>query len=448
MIGFLKRHIFSSHADDNEFMSELEAATRMRPATSAMLMFLSIIGLTVFGFVWASVSEVEEMTRGQGQVVPSKEIQVVQSLEGGILAELNVREGQKVEKDEVLLRISDVQFSSEERGTEARSLSLKAKMARLKAEASGEEFVVPKDVQEKTPQVAQNELALYESRQRELKNAYGILDDKINQASAERSEVSAQINHFYQNRKLLQEELRITRDMVAKRAVPKLEQIRLERELTGISGQINSLGQKKKGLESELLVSKKERKAQDDKFRSQALSEMNAVEAELSGLKENLKSIGDRVYRTELRSPVTGVVNNIALTTIGGVVEPAMRLVEIVPLDDELKIMARVAPNEIAFLRPGQDVKVKITAYDPQKYGALNGKLVRLGANSVTDREGSVSFEIEVRTDKNYMGTEENPLPITPGMVAETEIITGKRTILEYMLKPILRARSRAFTER
>ena len=175
---------------------------------------------------------------------------------------------------------------------------------------------------------------------------------------------------------------------------------------------------------------------------------MNAVEAELSGLKENLKSIGDRVYRTELRSPVTGVVNNIALTTIGGVVEPAMRLVEIVPLDDELKIMARVAPNEIAFLRPGQDVKVKITAYDPQKYGALNGKLVRLGANSVTDREGSVSFEIEVRTDKNYMGTEENPLPITPGMVAETEIITGKRTILEYMLKPILRARSRAFTER
>src|SRR5690606_20166600 len=147
---------------------------------------------------------------------------------------------------------------------------------------------------------------------------------------------------------------------------------------------------KKKGLEAELQLSKRERDAQVDQFRSQALSELGEVQTELAGLEENLKSIGDRVYRTELRSPVEGVVNNISLTTIGGVIEPAQRLVEIVPLDDELKIVARVPPDEIAFLHPGQDVKVKITAYDPQKYGALDGKLTRIGANSVTDRDGNV----------------------------------------------------------
>lgn len=167
----------------------------------------------------------------------------------------------------------------------------------------------------------------------------------------------------------------------------------------------------------------------------------------MSGLEEDLKSIGDRVDRTELRSPVEGVVNSIALTTIGGVVEPAMRLVEIVPVDDELKVVAKVPPNEIAFIKLGQEAKVKISAYNPQKYGALHGHLVRIGANSVTDQEGNVTFEIEVRTNKNYLGDEENPLPITPGMVADVEVITGKRSILEYLMKPLLRARDRAFTE-
>ena len=172
------------------------------------------------------------------------------------------------------------------------------------------------------------------------------------------------------------------------------------------------------------------------------------METEIKQLEESLKSIEDRVFRTELRAPVSGIINNIALKTIGGVIEPAQKLVEIVPLDDELKVIAKVRPSDIAFLKPGQEVSVKITAYDPQRYGSLKGRLVRIGANSVNDREGNIFFEIEVRTDKNYMGSEENPLPITPGMVAQAEVITGKRTIMEYLLKPVLRARSVALTER
>lgn len=434
--------------DDTEFMEELEAATRMKPSLAANAMLISITALIFLFLLWAGFSKIDQRTRGAGQVVPSQEIQVVQSLEGGILAELPVREGDIVEKDQVLARISDVAFASEERGAESRFAALKAKKLRLRAEAEGQPFVMDPDIASEEPGIARNEQALYESRQAELENAKSILDNEITSANAELAEVQAKIGRLSESRKLLQEELKITEEMVRKKAVPKLEEIRLNRELSDLSGQIREASEKRARLQSDLNSAKRQREDQEDKFRSQALGELSEVEAQLSQLEENLTAIGDRVLRTELRSPVRGVVNKIMLKTIGGVIEPAMRLIEIVPIDDELKIVAKVAPNEIAFLRPGQDVKIKISAYDAQRYGSLKGKLVRIGANSVTDRDGNVFFEIEVQADKNYLGTEDTPLPVTPGMVAETDVITGRRTILEYLAKPILKARDRALTER
>lgn len=434
--------------DDTEFMSELEAATRMRPAVASNLLLFAVTALIVFFLVWASVSKVEEIVRGSGQVVPSQEIQIVQSLEGGILQELLVAEGDLVKKGQVLLRISDVFFASEERGAEAQFAALRVKKMRLRAEAEDQDFVVPDDLQEKVPNVVENETALYRSRQDELKNALAILDDKIGSIEAQIAESREKTTKMRNSSALLREELAITERMVAQKAVPKLDEIRLRRELSDLSGSIRAEGQKVKGLQAELEGAKKEKEDQRDKFRSDVLGQLSEVETKIAQLEESLKSMGDRVYRTELRAPVDGIVNNVAIKTIGGVVEPAQRLVEIVPVDDELKIAARVRPSDIAFLDVGQDVKVKISAYDPQRYGSLPGKLMRVGANSVTDNDGNVFFEIEVRTDKNYMGTADNPLPITPGMVAETEIITGKKTIMDYILKPILRARDRALTER
>ncbi len=434
--------------NDMDFMEELEAATRTRPSLTSNIMLIAISSFILLSMIWAGQSEIEEMTRGGGQVVPSQEVQVVQSLEGGILAELLVEDGDIVEKDQILLRINDVAFASEERGAEIQFLALQAKRVRLLAEANGETFEMLAEIKEKAPDVAVNEEALYKSRQQELDNAKSILNSRISKAQAELAEVKAKIARLADSRALLRQELAITQEMVKQRAVPKLEEIRLNREINDLSGQISESKQKQNGLEAELSAARKEREDQDAKFRSQALGELSKVETDIAQLQQSLTAIGDRVFRTELRSPVRGIVNKIALKTIGGVVEPAMRLVEIVPLDDSLKVIARVSPQDIAFLHPGQDVKVKVTAYDPQKYGALDGKLVRLGANSVTDRDGNVFFEIEVRTDKNHMGTEEHPLPITPGMVAEVEVITGKRTILEYLVKPVLRARDRALTER
>lgn len=433
---------------DTDFMSELDAATRMRPATPAMLMLFSVAALVLIGIVWAAVSKVEILTQAQGAVVPSTDVQFVQSLEGGILQELLVRPGDLVEKDQILMRLSDVQFSSEERGTEAKLLGLQAKKARLEAEAGGKEFSIPAEIAEKLPQIAANEKALYESRQKELQSAFSILDDRIGKAEAEMAETSAQISRLSESRRSLQEELAITRDMVAKRAMPKLEEMRLSREIDDIGGQMNAQSQRRKALEAELQVAKREREGQFDRFRSQALGEMSQVEAEIAGLKESLTSIGDRVSRREVRAPVTGIVNNIAVRTIGGVIEPAMRLVEIVPVDDELKIVARVKPGDIAFIHPGQRAKVRITAYDPQIYGFLYGELTRVGATSSADQEGNAFFEIEVRTDKNHLGSEDGKLPVSPGMEAQVDVIVGKRTILNYLMKPLVRARERALTER
>ncbi len=435
-------------SDEKEFMDELEAATRMRPSVTSNLMLVVVTALIIALGAWASISKIEEITHGNGQVVPSQEIQVVQSLEGGILTELLVREGQKVDKGQILARINDVAFASEERGTEARSLSLKAKKVRLQSEASGNEFTMPESIKNKFPDIARNEEALYLSRKQELENGKSILDNKISSARAELAEVRAKINRFVTGRKLLNEELSITKAMVAKKAMPKIEEIRLNRELATISGQIREAGEQKIGLEADLRQAEKEREDREDQFKSQVLGELNDVEAQISQLSESLTAMEDRVDRADIRSPVDGIVNKIMLKTIGGVIEPAMKLVEVVPLDDELKIMAKVAPQEIAFLRPGQPVNIKLSAYDSQRYGSLNGELIRIGANSISDREGNIFFEIEVRAHKNYLGTEDKPLPITPGMVAETEIITGKRTISSYLLKPVLRAKDKALTER
>lgn len=433
---------------DTDFMSELDAAAHMKPSLASNIMLGSIAAFVFLFVVWASFSPVDELVHGAGQVVPSQETQIVQSLEGGVLAELPVREGDRVEKGQVLMRISDVNFASEKRGTQAQLWGLGAKKARLGAEANGTQPEFPDEVAEKAPDILANEQALYKSRQQELANAVSILDEKIAKAKAEIAETEADIARHRDSVALYNQELAITAEMVKQQAVPKLEEIRLRRELSNAQGQLKSNEEKLPGLRAQLASAEKERGDQQDKFRSQALGELNDVETQLAQVRESLMSIGDRVYRAELRSPVDGIVNNIALKTIGGVVEPAQKLMEIVPVGDELKITARVLPNDIAFLKPGQDVRVVITAYDSSRYGSLKGKLVRIGANSVTDREGNAFFEIEVRTDRNYLGDESSRLPISPGMVADTAIIVGKRTIMEYLLKPVVRAKDRALTER
>lgn len=434
--------------EDLEFMSELEAATNLRPTAASQLFLWTVVCLFAWVFIWAAISEVDERVRGSGQVMPSSDIQVVQSLEGGILTDILVSEGAVVKKDQVLLRIDDIQFASEGRGIEAQMMGLKAKQARLKAEASGQAFVMEPVIAQKYADIASNEEKLYKSRQQELKTALEIIEDEVQEAEANLSEVKASIGKFARSRDLLQRELSITRKLVEKKAQPEIEQIRLERELNEVSGNLSTASQAQQSLEAKLSAAKKRGDEKRSAVKSQALGELNEVEAKIAAISENLKSVEDKVARTDLKSPVDGVVHKLHVKTEGGVIEPAQKLVEIVPGDDDLMVRAKISPTDVAFLKPGQDVRVSITAYDPQIYGTINGKLERISADTIEDQQGNVFFEIDVRTEKSHLGTPEQPLPIAAGMVSETEVIVGKRTILTYLMKPVLRARDRAFTEK
>lgn len=434
--------------EDIEFMSEMETASHLKPSRASQVFLWTITGLFFWMVAWAGISEVDERVRGTGQVMPSSDVQVVQSLEGGILSELNVKEGDSVKKDQVLMKIAAVQFASEGRGIEAQMASLQAKQARLKAEASGQPFTTPPDIQKKFPDVAANEEKLYKSRQDELNTALNIIHDDVREAEANLSEVKASIAKFSKSRGLLQQQLGIAQRLVAQKAMPEIESLKLQRDLNETEGNLSTAEQSQQSLEAKLSAAKKKEDEKTGAFRSQALADLNEVEARLSAIKENLNSVKDKVNRAELRAPVDGIVQRLHIKTVGGVIQPAQKLVEIVPLTDDLMIRAKIAPADVAFLHPGQDVKIKITAYDSQIYGTLDGKLDRIGADTIEDAQGNAFFEIDVRANKNYLGDEAHPLRIFSGMVSETEVIVGKRTILTYLLKPVLRTKDRAFTEK
>ncbi|MFA7277285.1 MAG: HlyD family type I secretion periplasmic adaptor subunit [Pseudobdellovibrionaceae bacterium] len=428
--------------DDRNMMSQ----TSLRRFDVIFLYTIAV--LVAFLILWASLARLDEITRAQGEVIPSLHAQVVQSLEGGILEELLVREGSSVTKGQVLMRLSDIAFAAEEHGTEAKQTALLLKKQRLEAEAADTVFTPDTGLAAKATSLAKNELALYASRQQELKNALSITENKTESLAAQIRDTQEQISKFTQSSALIGKELAITSKMVAQKAVPEIEELRLRRELNDAAGSLRSAQEQRKALEADLKSARDQTKDQRDKFHSQALGELSEVQTQIKALEENLKTLGDRTARAEIKSPVDGVVNNIAITTIGGVVEPAMKLAEIVPLGDDLIIRAHVAPSDIAFLKPGQKARVKFSAYDSARYGDLEGELIRIGAGSKLDKDGASYFEIEVRTLKNHLGSDAHPLPITTGMMADVHVITGDKSVLEYLMKPFLRLKDRALTER
>lgn len=438
----------TTNKDDIEFMSDLDAAGHFNPSLASRVFLATIALLFLWILIWASFSTVDERVRGMGQVMPSGDVQIVQSLEGGILTDLLVTEGAHVKKDQVLIRLDDIQFASEGRGIEAQIMSLKARRIRLKAEASGDAFTIDPDIAKKYPDIAKTEENLYNSRQEELKTSLGIIDAEVREARANLAEVKANISKLVKSRDLLQKELDITRRLVEKKAQPQIEQLKIERELNDITGSLATSQQTQQSLEAKLSAALQKESEKKTALRSQALGELNDVETKISSIQESLNSVQDKVRRAELKSPVDGIVQKIYVKTVGGVIEPAKKLIEIVPADNDLMIRSKISPADVAFLKPGQKVRVTITAYDPQIYGTLEGTLDRISADTIEDSRDNVYFEIDVRTKKNHLGTNEHPLPIVPGMVSETEVIVGQRTILTYLMKPVLRAKDRAFTEK
>lgn len=434
--------------DDEQFISDVNAAILMGASRSSHLILAATVLFLVAALVWAANATLDEVTRGEGKVIPSSKVQVVQNLEGGILDRILVREGELVERGQPLLQLDDTRFSSSFRETRLKYLALQAKSARLQAEANKQPLKIPDSVWQEREDLAGNEVALFESRAIELESSLSILREQESQTGHELAELRSKKNRIARSYELVRQELEMSEPLAAEGAISDVEILRLKRSVNDLRGDLEASRLAIPRLQSAMAEMKDKINDLEISFRTQAREELNEVEAELSGVEETLRSQQDRVSRTLVRSPVKGEVKQLKVATIGGVIQPGMDLIEIVPIEGTLLVEAHVRPADIAFLRPSQDAQVKLTAYDYAIYGGLPAKLEHISADTITNEDGESFYLIRVRTERSYLGTEDSPLKIIPGMTAVVDILTGEKTVLDYLMKPVLRAREMALRER
>lgn len=409
----------------------------------------AILGFFIIMIAWASLAEIDEVTRGDGKAIPSSRLQKIQNLEGGIVAEVFVHEGEVVKAGAPLLRLDDTRFRSNAGESEADRLALEARIQRLTAQLDGKEtLTLSPDIVEKSPDIANGEMELFASVNKRIQSELSGLDEQLVQKKQELLDYQAKGEQYRRSLGLLQQEISMSEPLVAKGAISKVEVLRLRRSEVETRGQLESVTLSVPRAQAAIKEIESKMGETRGRYRSEALSQLNEARTELSKLTATGKAIEDRVNRTLVTSPVRGIVQQLMVNTIGGVIQPGNDLVEIVPLDDTMLIEAKIRPQDIAFLRPGQEAMVKFTAYDFTIYGGLKAKLEQISPDTVTDKDGKSFYVIRLRTEKNHLGSDEKPLIIIPGMVASVDIITGKKTILAYLLKPILRAKAEAFRER
>ncbi|MBV7546900.1 MULTISPECIES: HlyD family type I secretion periplasmic adaptor subunit [unclassified Pseudomonas] len=409
----------------------------------------AIIAFFVFLMLWANFAVIDEVTKGDGKAIPSSKIQKIQNLEGGIVAELFVKEGQIVEAGAPLIRLDDTRFASNVGETEADRLSMLLRVERLSAEVEDRPLNFPEDVLKAVPGQAKNEESLYISRRQQLHDEIGGLQEQLIQRQQELREFTSKQAQYRQQLGFQRQEISMSEPLVAQGAVSPVEVLRLRRAEAETRGQLDATTLAIPRAESAIKEVQRKVDETRGKFRSEALTQLNEARTDLNKAQATGKALEDRVSRTLVTSPVRGIVNKLLVNTIGGVIQPGSDMVEIVPLDDTLLVEAKIRPQDIAFLHPGQEATVKFTAYDYTIYGGLKARLEQIGADTITDEDKKTTYYIiKLRTDRSHLGTDEKPLLIIPGMVASVDIITGKKTVLSYLLKPIIRARAEALHER
>ena len=412
---------------------------------SNLLIWFSLLVVVVL-VVWAYFAWIDEVVRGEGKVVPSRQVQIIQSLDGGVVEELLVRPGQSVEIGDVLLRLDPTRFSSSLGENQAEVLSLKAKAARLRAIATGDPLSMPDEVVSTAPELAEMEMRVWESRSNELRSNLAVVKEQLKQREQELRETRANRDQAASSCGLTSRELNMTRPLLKTGAVSEVDILRLQRDVAQYCGEQKAAAAQMDRIQASIQEAQERVEETEITFRNQARTELAETQAKLSTLEQGRVALEDRVRLSEVRSPVRGTINTLYSNTIGGVVQPGKDILEIVPTDDTLLLEVRINPRDIGFLHPGQLANVKFTAYDFAVYGGLEGTLEQISADTTTDEKGNAFYIAKVRTDQAYVG--EDHRPILPGMIAEVHILTGKRTVLQYLLKPILRARENAFTER
>ncbi|WP_025135308.1 HlyD family type I secretion periplasmic adaptor subunit [Achromobacter sp. DH1f] len=410
-----------------------------------ILLWMSLLALAAL-LVWAAIGNIDEVVRGEGKVVPSRQVQIIQSLDGGIVQELLVRPGQEVEAGQTLLKIDNTRFASSLGENNAEYLSLLAKSARLHALATGEPFVAPEEVLAQAPGLVEMERNAWQARTTELNATINVAREQLKQRQEDLRETIAKRDQASASCSLTSRELQVTRPLLKSGAVSEVDLLRLQRDVARYCGEQKGAEAQIDRFQASIKEAQSKLEESELNIRNLARNELSETNTKLATLREGKLALADRVKLAEVRAPVRGTVKTLFNNTVGGVVQPGKDIIEIVPKDDTLLLEVRILPRDIGFLHPAQKAEVKFTAYDFAIYGGLEGKVEQIGADTVTDEKGNSYYVVRVRTDRSTVG--EKLLPIIPGMVAEVHILTGKRTVLQYLLKPILRAKANAFTER
>jgi adhesin transport system membrane fusion protein len=410
------------------------AIKHRKPLTGARLIIVASAALFALFLIWASLAQVDEVTRGEGKVIPSSKLQVITAVEPASVAEILVKSGQQVKRDQLLARLD----SPESRQVEAETESLQARVSRLTAEGTGRQV-------ECTGADCEGEQALRQMRESAVRSRVLAAQAAADQHRREAAEAAATINSLSRSLKLAQDNVNRLEPLAAKNIVPQTDLANAQREVVDLQGRIAAAREQQGRAMAAVREAQAQAAQANFEFRQSALDERSQIAAKIAVNQESLRGARGR----ELRSPVDGVVNDVQVTTVGQFVQPGQKIMEVVPLGDKLLVETRVKPSDIAFIKVGDRALVKVTAYDFSIYGGLDGRVVQVSADSIYDEnERQAYFTVIVETDKSYLMSSGHRLPINPGMMTDTQIITGRKSVLSYLLKPVLKARSEALRER
>lgn len=433
---------------DYEFMNSLSAAVlEMSPTKTSRVIKIWLVTIVVF-VAWASFAEVDEITRGDGKAIPYGQNQIIQNLEGGIIDSILVNEGQKVKTDEVILKINNAKSLSTSKTNEIKFQELEAKRQRLYAEANELEFnPQPTDDEELNAQIELN-IKLYNSRMMEFKAKDNSFVEQIEQKKQQYVEAKANVIALKKSLEYVSEEIAMTTPMVKEGIKSKVDFLKLQREANEIKNKIEATELSLPRLDSAISEYKNKRVESKKLFLNTSRKDLNEVTAEIYRIKTQQVEFSDQIERTMVRSPVDGIVQKLYTHTVGGVVKPGEDLIEIVPTSKKLILEIKIKPSDIAFIHPGAKANIKISAYDYAIHGGLEGKVIFISPDTITDKKENTFYIIHVETEKSYLGSDEYPLHIIPGMTANVDIVTGKKTVMQYILKPILKSKQYVFSER
>jgi len=418
------------------------AIKHRRPLTGSRLIIVASAVTFALFLIWASLAQVDEVTSGQGKVIPSSKLQVVTAAEPATVSEILVRSGQRVRRGQLLVRLDSPESASQLGQIQAETESLQARAARLTGEGMGQQVACPSGD-------CAGEAALRSARESAVRSRVAAAHAGADQARRQAAEAAATIQSLQGSLALAQRQVQMLEPLAAKNIVPQTDLLDARREVVDLQGRIAAAREQ----QGKAMAAVREAQAQASQasfeFRQQALDERSQVQAKIAVNQQSLRGAQGKLSRTEIRSPVDGVVNDVQVTTIGGFVQPGQKIMEVVPLGDKLLVETRVKPSDIAFIKVGDRALVKVTAYDFSTYGGLDGHVVQVSADSIYDeKEKEAYFTVIVETDRSHLTVGGRALPITPGMMTDTQIITGRKSILSYLLKPVLRAKNESLRER